>query len=224
MKMTARIVLTKWFPMAAILFTALSSWTPTMAAPPFNDIIDNARVIDAAGEILTVDLSEATADPGEPACAGEVFQSVWFAYTAIENQFVTISIEADDAAVSLLPSVSVWTFGDSQDLQPVECPLDAEEIEFMATLGRTYYIQVFFSEPERIKSLYFLFLAGSEDLPNEKINAVNVGCEKYKELSGTLSPRIAKKPEDPDFISGIVDPDDPQPTKPTRPAVPSIMQ
>ncbi len=191
MKTATRIVLKEWFLTAVILFSVMLSCLPAMAAPPANDAIDNARVINAEGEFLTVDLSEATVDPGEPVCADEVFQSVWFAYTATENQFVTISIGADDAADNLFPGVAVWTFGDSQDLESVECPWDAEEIGFMVTFGRTYYIQVFFFVPEKRTNRFYIQLDTDNDsVPKKEIAGTSVGCDDLQTPPNQTHPSI----------------------------------
>src|SRR5438094_894918 len=64
---------------AAFALTAFASPPSSLAAPPMNDNFDNATAI-SLPFTDSVDLSEATTEPGEPFFCGAQ-QTVWYSFT-----------------------------------------------------------------------------------------------------------------------------------------------
>src|SRR5262245_7786443 len=60
-----------------------------VAAPPDNDAIAAAAPITALPLVTTVDLTEATFEPGEPGNCGFTGPTVWYHLTPTSNMFLT---------------------------------------------------------------------------------------------------------------------------------------
>jgi PKD domain-containing protein len=118
---------------------------PTLTAQfvaPSNDNFGNATVIAALPFSESVDITDATVEPGEPAlfCAsGSSSQrTVWFAFTPTATELLSITINAPFSTV-----VAVDTGGSLGSLGEVICrsPFGGTST-FTAQAGTTYYFQV----------------------------------------------------------------------------------
>ncbi|WP_123809620.1 PKD domain-containing protein [Micromonospora globispora] len=120
---------------------ALVAAGPTAAfAAPTNDDFSAAVAIDSLPFNTTLDTSEATWDPTDPAqCSSN--GSVWYSFTPTSD----MRIKADTIGSGYDTVLSAWT-GDAGSLSLVACNDDysglQSQITFAATAGTTYYFMV----------------------------------------------------------------------------------
>jgi subtilisin family serine protease len=140
----------------------------TIIQPPVNDAFADAVVVDGAGGSLIGENRNATAESQEPIhCGAEGGRSVWWIWTAPENQVTTISTVGSDFDTVL----AVHTGSSVGGLSLTACNDDvmwgslASEVIFEAIAGTTYRIAVdgYFGEEGNIS----LSLLGTPPLTND---------------------------------------------------------
>lgn len=137
-----------------ILSGTLAGLPPALRATPLNDEIGNAAPVPVTGWSTTIDLTQATASGGDPACGGPVYQSLWYRYTSPVDQFVQASAQATTGSTAQRPRVSAWA-GEIGALAAADCHPDGHEVGFMAQAGRTYWLQVSSPLPAAVTRLNF---------------------------------------------------------------------
>ena len=121
---------------------------------PLNDDIAFATPLWFEGSALTVNLTNATAEPDDPTCGAPIYQTVWYRYTSPVDQFIEAHLADTVGSTFLRPRLSVWTV-DPGALNEVQCHPDAHAVEFQATAGGTYYFEVASPEPDGVTTLNF---------------------------------------------------------------------
>ena len=119
---------------------AVAAWmaavaAPAVAAPPPNDMFENAMPLgDPPVEVSTTTFS-ASRQPGEP-IHGQ--QTVWYAYRPTVSQRVAVEAQAPDGSPRV---VAVYTGSSLPDLERVGIGESSEaRVPFDATAGQTYWI------------------------------------------------------------------------------------
>ena len=119
---------------------AVAAWmaavaAPAVAAPPPNDMFENAMPLgDPPVEVSTTTFS-ASRQPGEP-IHGQ--QTVWYAYRPTVSQRVAVEAQAPDSSPRV---VAVYTGSSLPDLERVGIGESSEaRVPFDATAGQTYWI------------------------------------------------------------------------------------
>jgi hypothetical protein len=118
------------------------SAAPALAAAPANDDFDSATVIGSLPYADSLDTTEATYAGDEPAPCGQLYTSVWYAFTPTHDMRLTA--EAVGTGDGYVPDVSAWT-GARNTLSSVlasdsdQCP---HPYEFGAKSGTTYFFLV----------------------------------------------------------------------------------
>jgi hypothetical protein len=119
---------------------AVATWmaaaaAPALAAPPPNDLFENATPLgDAPVEVSTTTVS-ASRQPGEPIHG---LQTVWFAYRPTVSQRVAVEAQAPDVSPRV---VAVYTGPSLGDLERVGIDESSEaRVAFDAAAGGTYWI------------------------------------------------------------------------------------
>ena len=119
---------------------AVAAWmaavaAPAVAAPPPNDLFENAIPLgDAPVEVSTTTFS-ASRQPGEP-IHGQ--QTVWYAYRPTVSQRVAVEAQAPDGSPRV---VAVYTGSSLSDLERVGVNASSEaRVAFDATAGETHWI------------------------------------------------------------------------------------
>ncbi len=107
--------------------------------PPANDGFANAESITSLPFTGTVDNTNATREPGEPAACGSLFRSVWYAFTPTENMAVRMDMSG---AVPGVAGLYVLSGSSISDLSLLACAHTNSPINFQAETGKTYYLQV----------------------------------------------------------------------------------
>lgn len=126
------------------------------AAPPANDSIENAELIPPGGDGVDVLFESATSSASDPSCGGPVYQSVWYRYTPLADDFVVA--ELSGFLSEPRPRVSVWA-GSPGALAQAQCHPDADAAELAVQAGVTYYFQVYQASPApQNGSLFFSVL------------------------------------------------------------------
>ncbi|MDB5967592.1 MAG: hypothetical protein JWQ90_42 [Hydrocarboniphaga sp.] len=127
--------------LVAAFFILLAANLPAHAAPPANDDISHAIVIADSGTAATVTLTDATTVASDPSCGTTPYQSVWYRYTSPVDQFIEAHLQLTSGSTSQRPRMSIWT-GAPGALSVAQCNPDAHAVEFQATAGTTYYLEV----------------------------------------------------------------------------------
>lgn len=122
-----------------ILILMLGYVRPAQALAPDNDHLANAVMIPAMPFSISVDLSEATLEPGEPQSCEQADRTVW--YTFVPSSTMTMIA---DARLGNNPKISIYraTGSGFANLEHVQCVSPGGAITFLAEQGQTYYIQV----------------------------------------------------------------------------------
>src|SRR5512147_825692 len=118
--------LTRVFTIATVLMVSLSSVQPAYAAP-VNDNFADAIEITALPFDIYQDLTDATAEPGEPSpsCAwGNPLNSVWLKYTPATNGMLKAGFDEYDTG----PVLAVYTGASVDALAEVVCAQWANRI------------------------------------------------------------------------------------------------
>ena len=121
-----------------LALVALGSPAGASAAPPSNDNFTNATIVAGLPFSDSVDISEATTEPGEPVSCGTV-QSVWYSFTPSSDVVVRAS-----TAGSGFSSTSVNAYrADGPGLGGLTwlaCGQFGQDVVFQAHAGTTYYV------------------------------------------------------------------------------------
>jgi len=126
----------RWF---LILILMLGYARPAQALAPDNDHLANAATIPALPFSRSVDLSEATLEPGEPQTCEPADRTVWYSFVPSS----TMTMIAD-ARLGNNPKISIYRAMGAgfANLEHVQCVSPGGAITFLAEQGQTYYIQV----------------------------------------------------------------------------------
>ena len=108
-------------------------------APP-NDGFANAKVIDPATLPYSdsVDSSEATTEPGEPAPCGDYGRSVWYSITPTKSGVIQVDTNGS-ATYNVVSAYSGTSLG---TLNSQGCGYSGSAVDLHASAGVTYYIQI----------------------------------------------------------------------------------
>ncbi|HET6594346.1 MAG TPA: hypothetical protein VFG81_01905 [Anaerolineales bacterium] len=122
-----------------ILILMLGYVRPAQALAPNNDHLANAMMIPALPFSISVDLSEATLEPGEPQSCEQADRTVW--YTLTPSSTMTMIA---DVRLGNNPKVSIYraTGSGFANLEHIQCVSPGGAVTFLAEQGQTYYIQV----------------------------------------------------------------------------------
>jgi hypothetical protein len=107
---------------------------------PVNDDFANAKAIEALAYSDTVDVSNATLEPGEQTGCYSSSQTVWYSFTPSANML----IQVDTSGSSFYDSFFNFyqSYGpDIRDLNHMYCSAYGNPLMFMVQAGETYYIQ-----------------------------------------------------------------------------------
>lgn len=129
-----------WAALAAL--ATLGAAPRPAAATPANDDIANAVVLPQTGAAMTVVMSSATMSAADPSCGTPPYQSVWYRYTSPVDQFIQARVGATTGSTALRPRLAVWT-GSPEAPTLVQCHPDAHEVQFNASAGSTYFLEVY---------------------------------------------------------------------------------
>lgn len=136
---TSRL-LTRVAAFATALMLALSNVQPVYAAAPANDNFASATVISALPFSDSVDITDATIEPGEPLfCAGSS-QTVWYSFTPAVNAAVNIAVQGsgfNDTVFTVFQAFGPGFGG----LSFMGCRSGAGSFTLVAQAGTTYYVQ-----------------------------------------------------------------------------------
>lgn len=119
----------------ALMASMAAIAAPAVAAPPSNDLFENAAPLgDAPVEVSTTTFG-ASRQPGEPIHG---LQSVWYAYRPTVSQRVAVEAQAIDGSERV---VAVYTGPSLLELARVGIGQSSEaRVAFEATAGETYWI------------------------------------------------------------------------------------
>ncbi len=122
--------------LTAILLSIAVS--PALAAAPSNDNFADAREIQEVPFADTVDVMEATAEPGEYSPCNWIGHTVWYSFTPTVSDTYTASAGSDDGA-----TLAVYTGTGLNDLQSLGCTVYYGTVQITLSLqaGTTYYYQ-----------------------------------------------------------------------------------
>lgn len=126
---------------AAAVAVAASVTTPSaVAAPPTNDQFASAATIASQPASLTVDLTEATLEPGEPAGGcWPTARSAWYSLQPGADQLVRLTTSGPyDRVINLYRDTGSGLGG----LTLLRCGLPWDELLTPLQSGATYYVQV----------------------------------------------------------------------------------
>jgi PKD domain len=118
---------------------ALAAPAAALAAPPANDDFANAAAVAALPFSDSVDLAEATMEPGEQPFCGAT-QTVWYAFTATDD----VVLRATSSGSSFFSTNLVVYRADGSGLGGlswVTCGQFGQPAVFTVQTGKTYYIQ-----------------------------------------------------------------------------------
>jgi hypothetical protein len=131
--------------LAAASVAAFSS-APANAALPANDDFANAVTVSSLPFTDTVDISQATSEPGEPSFCGAI-ETVWYSFTPSSD----VVVRASPAGSNFFsPNITIFR-ADGPGLGGLtwlNCGQFGSDVVFQAHAGTTYYIQggsVFFN-------------------------------------------------------------------------------
>jgi hypothetical protein len=126
----------------AVLGLLVTGTTPA-AAQPANDDFDSATVVTGLPFTDSRDTSDATAEPGDPDCAGNA-HSVWYAFTPTQDMALLVDASGSDYDTS----VSAWV-GAPGGFEPRGCAQFGGRLIFDVAQGITYSLMIssFFDSP-----------------------------------------------------------------------------
>lgn len=119
--------------------------TCTLAIPPANDVCSMATAV-ACPSVTMQDVTLATGgtapDP-DPSCVGTHSRTVWYSYTPVVNQNVTVSTAGSDYDTG----ITVWCPPCPTPTEQLACNDDfggtfQSQVTFRATAGQTYLIEI----------------------------------------------------------------------------------
>jgi PKD repeat protein len=140
-KMNQRVFRTFVSLLLAFVFT-FSGSNPVLAAPPDNDNFASAQNITAFPFNTTVDLTEATSEPGEVPYCELMDKSVWYSFTATENTLLQAEIQGA-LDMGNLNIYQVYQPNAGMDgLFFKNCAGLDHPYKFVALAGETYYFQI----------------------------------------------------------------------------------
>jgi hypothetical protein len=125
----------------ALAAIAIASPSTALAAPPANDNFASATVISSLPFSDSVDITEATAEPGETQFCDLPFHTAWYSFTPTVRTAIRADLagsSADDGRLAVYEPVAPGFDG----LQRVTCVGLGNSALFLARAGTTYYIQV----------------------------------------------------------------------------------
>ena len=128
------------FLAAALLIAALAGSGQAFAAPPTNDAFASAETLGSIPTGVSVDLTEATVEVGEPAGAcWQPARSAWYAVTPATDVLVRLTTSGPyDRAVNLYRDNGSGLGG----LGFVACAYSWNEVLTVLDGGQTYFVQV----------------------------------------------------------------------------------
>lgn len=125
--------------LATVTMLLALSVTTALAAPPANDDFANRTVIGSLPFQDTIDATEATADPTDPAgCGGPDIPTVWYEFTPDTDMLVAATTDGSE----FLAGINVWE-GDPSD--PANLLFNAcglPTVVWEAIAGTTYFLMV----------------------------------------------------------------------------------
>lgn len=125
----------RWLAIAGSLLLILTmSVTPVSAAPPSNDGWATPTTIDSLPATISVDLTEATVTDDPQYCGGGT-ASVWYTYTPVADEFLSITLAPD-------PSLGAVHIGVDNPFSFVNCIFAGQTVTVVAEAGHTYFLQV----------------------------------------------------------------------------------
>jgi hypothetical protein len=133
----------RWFISLFIaLAISLGGSSPALAAPPANDNFADAEVINSFPFSVTADVTESTAEPGEPLnCTTILNRTVWYSFTPTET--MSIHVDMQGGAADGLVNIYHATGTGLSDLQHLQCVVNpGSSSTFLAEAGQVYYLQV----------------------------------------------------------------------------------
>jgi hypothetical protein len=108
--------------------------------PPGNDNFADAEAIHLLPFSTSVDNTNATAEPGEPASCSSPSGSVWYSFTPLEN--MTLRLDMAGSQVGGLVSVFRASGPAFSDLTSLACAQSGGITNFAVEAGQTYYLRV----------------------------------------------------------------------------------
>lgn len=108
--------------------------------PPLNDNLANAIAVTSLPFSATVDLTDATNEPGEPQVCNFMPNTAWYSFTPAE----AIKLRADAQGGAIIGNVNIYHASGTgfPDLQFIGCSGFGGVTTFLAQAGETYYFQV----------------------------------------------------------------------------------
>ena len=108
--------------------------------PPPNDSFTAATAVTSLPFSATVDITDATNEPGEPQFCNFMPNTVWYSFTSTE----TIKVRADTQGSTINGNVNIYhaTGNGFPDIQFMQCTFFGGSTAFLAEAGETYYLQV----------------------------------------------------------------------------------
>ncbi len=138
--MRASRSLTRILTIATVLMVSLSTVQPAYAAPVNDNFADALEITDVPFDIYQ-DLTDATAEPGEPAnyCTwANPLNSAWLKYTPATGGTLRAAFESDDTD----PLLVVYIGASVDTLTQVACAQWMEGATFNVQAGIAYYFQL----------------------------------------------------------------------------------
>lgn len=177
---------------------------PAAFAQPPNDDFADATEVGALPFMDTVDTSDATAAPDdpEPTCV-ETSATVWYSYTATENQF----IDADTFGSDYDTTLSVWT-GEPGQLEQVACNDDRggdlqSRVNVEVAAGTTYYFMVGSFDGEAGGNLVFSVDVGAPPAGLREVTIDESGTVRPKTGEATIRGTVVCTGPDTVFLDGF---------------------
>src|SRR5881409_1353197 len=128
--------------LAAFLAVAVVRPAGVLAASPTNDAFANAAIVASLPFSDTVDVSDATSEPGEPACTGPPeAQTIWYSYTPSTDQVLRARVENTSFGTTLIAFRSNGTgLGGLSSVSG--CTYSGNNVVVIAAnAGTTYYVR-----------------------------------------------------------------------------------
>jgi PKD repeat protein len=123
----------------AVALAALGSPTVANATPPANDNFAGAITVTGLPFTDSIDLSEATTEPGEPLFCGTQ-ETVWYAFTPSSD--VVVRANSSGSSFSFTNLTIFRADGPGlEGLAVLSCGQFQQPVVFQAEAGKTYYVQ-----------------------------------------------------------------------------------
>jgi len=122
-----------------VLIITLSSVQPVFAAAPTNDNFAIPETIVSLPFSQTVDVTEATAEDGEPTACWGMDHTVWYSFTPSQNMAVHANVIGSqmDANVNVYHAIGTGI----NSLEFLGCAYFGSSPSFLFQAGQTYYLQ-----------------------------------------------------------------------------------